>query len=108
MAAQTRSSPWKPYFVPCEPGHSPTPLPPYQPPHSIRYNPEEDPCPDFSVGDASQYSRTSDEHTSLHVAVALERIGAWDDCLRLCKFGRYHYHEGIKCGKGWMRRIWSR
>jgi len=109
LAALSCSAPWKPHFVPSEPGSNPVPEPMIlSPPHSSPYSsPRDDPYPDFSTRCASPCSGESCcVDTSL--AVAWEKSRVCETCVRQCRLGHHHgskLDERSKLGRGWMRHV---
>jgi len=102
MLTRSHRSPWRPYFIPCEPGHRPQSLLPLQEIHHIPSAPEESAGQNTSTRATSLSSgtETSDNYTS---PVAWEKVGTCEACLRLCRFGRNHCPMIEERGS-WIRR----
>src|SRR5712671_402882 len=107
MLTRSHHSPLRPYFIPCEPGHRPPPLPPLQETHSIPSIPEGNAGQTVSARATSLPLRTEtrDKYIPPLVAVAREKVGTCEACLRLCRFGRNHCP--VIEGRGKYLKSWS-
>lgn len=94
LATLSCSPPWKPHFVPPEPGSSPVPAPILSPPSCSPYSsPGHDPYPDFTTRSSSPCSVAESCCVDTSLAVAWEKSSACETCVRRCRLGHLH---GVK------------
>ena len=107
LATLSCSPPWKPHFVPPEPGSNPIPAPILSPPSSSPYSsPGHDPYPDFTTRSSSPCSVAESCCVDTSLAVAWEKSSACETCVRRCRLGHLH---GVKMDdRSMLVRRWMR
>lgn len=112
LAMRSCSAPWKPHFVPPNPGSSPLPTSILPPPHSSPYSSsEEDPYPDFSAHCSSPCLEAESCCIDTSLAVTWEKSRVCETCLRRKRGLGYRRSSKTDdrsipiLGRGWMRHI---
>jgi len=111
LATLSCSAPWKPHFVPTEPGSNPVPVPTISPPSSSPYSSGDDPYPDFSTRSYSPCLEAESCCIDTELVVTWEKSQVCENCVRRCRLGHVHGSKmdaRSKVRRGWMRRFFHK